>query len=86
MFYEDPGNFMPTIRNIHVENLTVEDGGKYAVLVKAYEESPVENLTLKNCTINGVEEPVSMDNYKDVVFENVVINGQVYNIPEKTAE
>ena len=86
MYYEEPGEHMPTIKNVHVENLTVENGGRFAVLVRAYEESPVENLTLKNCTINGVDEPVSMDNYKDVVFENVVINGKAYNLPEKTEE
>src|SRR5690606_10293169 len=39
MFYEKPGNFIPDIRNIWVENLDVEDGGKYGVYSRAYEQS-----------------------------------------------
>src|SRR5699024_3463029 len=55
MFYEPPGEFMPTIRNIVVENLQVENGGEYGVLIEAYEESPVENLKVINSTIKGVD-------------------------------
>lgn len=86
MFYEEPGEHMPTIRNVWVENLQVEDGGKYAVLVQAYEESPVENLRLINCTINGVEEPLKVDNVKEMKFENVIINKQPYLYNTATAE
>ncbi|WP_224995991.1 glycoside hydrolase family 28 protein [Cesiribacter sp. SM1] len=78
MFYEEEGAHIPTIRNIIVENLQVENGGKYGVLVNAYEQSPVENLKLINCTINGVEIPVQADHVKDMEFENVTINGKPY--------
>src|SRR5690606_8706044 len=46
MFYEKPGKHIPTIRNVWVENLVVEDGGKYGVLSNAYESSPVTGLTM----------------------------------------
>jgi polygalacturonase len=75
MFYEAPGNFLPTIRNIWVENLEVAEGGKYGVFVNAYKSSPVQNLKLINCTINGVEIPTQIDYVKDMTFENVIING-----------
>src|SRR5699024_11344264 len=62
MFYEPPGEFMPTIRNIVVENLQVENGGEYGVLIEAYEESPVENLKVINSTIKGVEKTLEVNN------------------------
>lgn len=75
MFYEKPGKHIPTIRNIWVENLIVEDGGKYGVLSRAYESSPVTGLTMINCVINGVEEPFKVDYLSDVKLEKVLING-----------
>lgn len=83
MFYENPGDFIPTIRNIVVENMNVKKGGKYAVLIDAYEQSPVENLRLINCNINGVEIPLKSNHTKNMVFENVFINGQKFEVPAK---
>lgn len=76
MFYEQPGNFMPTIRNVWVENLNVTDGGDYAVWVNAYKESPVQHLKLVNCTINGVKEAYKIDHVKNMTLTNVTINGK----------
>lgn len=78
MFYEQPGNFMPVIRNIWVENLDVEEGGEYGIFVNAYKESPVENLRMVNCNIRGVKTPVKTDHVKDFKLENVTINGKIY--------
>lgn len=76
MFYEKPGNFMPTIRNIWVQNLDVTTGGTYGVFVNAYKESPVQNLKLINCNIRNVKTPVKVDYVKDMEFKNVIINGK----------
>lgn len=81
MFYEQPGNFLPTIRNIWVENLTVEDGGKYGVYIHAYIASPVQNLKMVNCIINGVEIPLQIDHAQGLQFTNVSINGQPVKVP-----
>ncbi|MDB5250770.1 MAG: glycoside hydrolase family 28 [Segetibacter sp.] len=82
MFYEQPGNFIPTIRNIWVENLEVEKGGNFGLYVKAYKESPVENLKMVNCNINGVKTPMQIDHVTNLQFENVKINGQVARVPD----
>jgi len=76
MFYEQPGNFMPVIRNIWVENVDVEKGGNFGIYVNAYKESPVENLRIVNCNIRGVKTPIKIDHVKDFKLENVKINGQ----------
>jgi hypothetical protein len=76
MHYEKPGNFIPIIRNIWVENLTVEKGGKYAVLSDAYESSPVTDFTMINAKMNGVEIPYKVDFLKNVTLKNVTVNGK----------
>ncbi|MBW4888538.1 glycoside hydrolase family 28 protein [Mucilaginibacter sp. HMF5004] len=82
MFYEIPGNFMPTIRNIWIENVDVEKGGNYGVFVKAYAESPVENLHVVNCNIRGVKTPSQIDHVKNMSYDNVMINGAVAKVPD----
>lgn len=75
MFYENPGNFMPTIRNVWVENLDVSNGGNFGIYVHAYPESPVEHLKLINCDIRGVKTPIQIDHVSDFQLTNVKING-----------
>lgn len=83
MFYEDPGKFVPVIRNIWVENLNVEKGGDYAMWVNAYKESPVENLKVVNCNFNGIKTPLKIDHVKNMQLENVFINGELFKYDNK---
>ncbi|GAB3657927.1 exopolygalacturonase PelB [Echinicola sediminis] len=83
MFYEDSGAYVPTVRNIKVENMTVDNGGKVGVLLEGYASSPVENIELKNVSINTVEKEFQFSNVKDVVFENVTINGVKVSLDEE---
>ncbi|GGH06234.1 glycoside hydrolase [Sphingobacterium alkalisoli] len=78
MFYEKPGNHIPTIRNIWVENMKVKEGGKYGVLSAAYKESPVKNVTMINCVIDGVKEAYKVDYMENVTLKKVTINGKAY--------
>ncbi|HLR32047.1 MAG TPA: glycoside hydrolase family 28 protein [Fodinibius sp.] len=77
MFYGDPGDFMPTVRDVTVENLTVSNGGEYGIMIRAYEESPVQNIRIENTTINSVEIPTEIKNTENLELENVEINGEV---------
>jgi polygalacturonase len=78
MFYNvygsQTGNFTPTVRNINLENVTVKNGGKYGVWAEGYEESPVENITLKNVVIEKVGKPYLLKNAKNVNFINTTVN------------
>lgn len=80
MFYNvygaQTGNFIPTVRNINLENITVKNGGKYGVWAEGYEESKVENVTLKNVTIEKVEEPYLLKNVRNVNFVKTYANGK----------
>ncbi|KFF03382.1 glycoside hydrolase family 28 protein [Flavobacterium reichenbachii] len=78
MFYNvygsQTGNFIPTIRNISLENVTVKNGGKYSVWAEGYKESPVENITLKNVKIQKVDSIYLLKNVKNINFINTYIN------------
>ena len=73
MFYEKPGDFMPVIRNVWVEDMVVERGGRYGVLANTYEESPVQDFRMVNVTMHGVETPIKANNVHNMVLTNVVI-------------
>lgn len=78
MFYNvygsQTGNFIPTIRNVSLENIKVKNGGKYSVWAEGYIESPVENITLKNVTIQKVDSMYLLKNVKNINFINTYIN------------
>ncbi|WP_233622066.1 glycoside hydrolase family 28 protein [Flavobacterium agrisoli] len=80
MFYaiygDQSGSFIPTIRNIYLENIKVKNGGKYAILANGYEESPIENVGFKNVTIDKVENDFSLKNVKNLQITNTTINGK----------
>ena len=72
------GDHIPEIRNIFLENVQVENGGKYGLLIKGREQSPVQNVRLKNVTIKSTEEPLNIENSEPVKFVNTTINGKKY--------
>ncbi|UUW08171.1 glycoside hydrolase family 28 protein [Flavobacterium plurextorum] len=83
MFYNvygsQTGNFIPTIRNISLENVNVKNGGKYSVWAEGYKESPVENVTLKNVKIQKVDSIYKLKNVKNIKFINTYINERKVN-------
>lgn len=71
----DSGKFTPQVRNINMENVT-SSKSEYALLLKGYQRSPVTDIYLKNCLFDNVENPDIIDNVKNLVMENVKINGK----------
>lgn len=72
------GEFIPTIKNIFLENVQVENGGEYGLLIKGREQSPVQNVRLKNVTIKSTKIPLNIENCEPVIFVNTTINGKKY--------
>jgi polygalacturonase len=77
-YYEegDKGNFLPTIRNVHVENLSSEKS-KFAIWIKAFDNAPVTGLYLENCNFNKVAKDNVIENVKDYNFKSVTINNKI---------
>lgn len=86
MFYNvygnQTGNYIPQVKNVILENVKVKNGGKYGVLAQGYKELPIENVLLKNVTIDKVGEAYSIENVKNIQFVNTVINGQKVESPQ----
>ncbi|WP_029273497.1 glycoside hydrolase family 28 protein [Flavobacterium sp. KJJ] len=80
MFYDlygsQVGKYIPTIRNINMENIKVKNGGKFGILADGYKESPIENITFKDVEITKVDSVYSLKNVKNINFINTNINGK----------
>ncbi|MDT0677870.1 glycoside hydrolase family 28 protein [Autumnicola musiva] len=78
IYANQEGEYIPTIKNIYMENVQVENGGEYGILIKGREQSPVENVNFTNVTIKSTETPLSVENCEPIKFINTTINGQKY--------
>ncbi len=70
------GEHMPIIRNIYLEDIEVENGGEYGILIKGREASPVTNVNLTNVHIKNAETPIQIEFSDPLNYENVTINGK----------
>jgi polygalacturonase len=72
------GKFIPSIKNIHLEDIEVENGGKFGILIKGRAENPVKNVSFTNVHIKGAKTPLSIQNCEPIQFKNTTINGKEY--------
>lgn len=72
------GEHIPRIANIHIEDVTVENGGKYGILIQGREENPVKNVSFTNVTIKKAKMPMLIENSEPIQFTNTTISGQKY--------
>ena len=75
----DTGPFTPSVNNVVLENISSKKS-KYALLIKAYERSPITGLKIINCNFNNVGDGNIIENLKDPVFNSVQINGKDFTI------
>lgn len=80
-YYEegDKGEFTPEVKNIRLENI-VSQKSPYAIWIKAYDRSPVKNLSLENCIFNNVTNKNVMQNVIDFKSSRVFINGELLEV------
>jgi len=69
------GNFPPTYRDIVFENISVEKANT-VLEVHAPQGHPLQKVTFRNVEIKEAETPFVLENAEDLVFENLVINGE----------
>ncbi|MFV0566482.1 MAG: glycoside hydrolase family 28 protein [Flavobacteriaceae bacterium] len=78
IYANQEGPYIPKIENIYLENIQVENSGKYGVLIKGRKEAVIKNVTLKSVTIKQAETPLSVEDCEPITFENTTINGTAY--------
>jgi len=87
MFYNvygnQTGNYIPQVKNVLLENVKVKNGGKYGVWAQGYKELPIENVILKNVSIEKVGKAYSIENVTNIQFQNTIINGEKVTTPVK---
>ena len=74
----DTGNYLPAVRNINLENIT-SGKSRYALSIRGYDRAPITNIHLKDCTFDDVEKPNLLVGVKNLLLENVKINGEAVN-------
>lgn len=76
IYADQTGNFIPKVKNVILENVTVKDGGKFAILADGIESSPIENVTFKNVKIEKVEENFSLKHVVNLQIIDTYINNK----------
>ncbi|VXB54430.1 Glycoside hydrolase [Flavobacterium sp. 9AF] len=68
------GSFIPKVKNIFLEDVTVKNSGKYVILADGLENSIIENIQFKNVSVDTVQNNFSLKNVNNVKFINTYIN------------
>ena len=69
------GKFTPVVRNFVVEDLK-SGRSKHALDVQGFEQAPVFNLRLEDCTFDNVASPSIVRNVTNMQLDNVRVNGK----------
>lgn len=79
-YYEegDAGPHRPIVRDIEVRNVTSRKS-EYALLLRGFPQAPVTDVRLVDCRLDGVAKPDLLESVRDIVLENVTVNGTVRN-------
>ncbi|MCB0569244.1 MAG: glycoside hydrolase family 28 protein [Phaeodactylibacter sp.] len=73
--------FIPTVRNIFVENVS-SSKSRYGLLVEGYDDAnPVNGLHLKGCRFDGVKMGDSIKFAEGLSFEGYYLNGTLVEVP-----
>jgi polygalacturonase len=74
----DTGKFPPTVRDVDVRNVTSLKS-RNALSLRGYAYAPVTNVRLKDCRFDNVGQADILEHVKDLVLDNVVVNGTPRN-------
>ncbi|MGJ5643082.1 glycoside hydrolase family 28 protein [Formosa sp. S-31] len=74
IYKNQSGTNFPKIKNINLENITVDNGGKYGILALGHKDYPIEDVTLKNVTINTVGQTQKVEHVDNLKLINTHIN------------
>ncbi len=68
--------FIPTVRNVHLENITCQKSKYGALIVGLNDEIQVYDVSIRNSEFNNVADGNNITGARDITFENVTINGK----------
>ncbi|WP_221032389.1 glycoside hydrolase family 28 protein [Actomonas aquatica] len=74
-YWSERGPHLPTVRHVTVENVTSQKSRR-AFHFHGLDELPISDVTVRNCTFNGVAEPSLLTGIENLALRNVIINGE----------
>jgi polygalacturonase len=74
-------SFPPVVRNVSLENITCEKSQYGVMIVGLNDVTNIDNITVKNSRFNRVADGNSITGAKNVVMEEVYINGKLAENP-----
>lgn len=83
MMYEDKGDYMPTINDVKIDNMTIKGGGKEGIVIEGYPGFPAKNILFTDVNITDAKVPSRISNAEGLVFKNSFVNGQKIENPSK---
>lgn len=70
--------FIPTVRNVHLRNVTCEKSQLGVLIIGLDDDSHVNNISVEDCRFNNVSKNGnSIQGARDVRFRNLYINGEL---------
>ena len=82
LFYEEgrDGPFLPTIRNITIEQMKVKTC-KVALNLVGYKEAPLQNIRLRDCEFVKVQNGYKVENVEGLEITGTTLNGKELTPP-----
>jgi polygalacturonase len=76
-YYEEgaAGQHLPVVRNIQVQGVTCAKS-KYALYLRAFEQAPLTDVTVEQCTFDNVQQPNRIEHVRNLRLREVRINGE----------
>lgn len=71
----DAGQFDPTVKNVVIENLNVQQA-RHAMVIRGFERAPVQDFVLKDCHFHQVDKPSTVEFVDGLVFDKVTLAGK----------
>jgi polygalacturonase len=76
MRYEDEGPHLPVLKNIRIENMVIEGGGKEGLVLEGYPNSPIQQVLLSNLHISGAKVVKRTEHIQEVTLKECTINAE----------
>ncbi len=77
LFYEEgnAGQFPPAVHDIEMTKVTSRQS-KYALYLRGYQQSPLRNIRIRQCSFENVSEADIVENVEGLIFDEVMVNGR----------
>ena len=80
-YYEegDAGDFLPSVKNLHISNLSVQKAQR-AFLLRGFERAPISGVTLHNVRFKSAESIGVLEHVADIEQQQLFLNGHALTL------